>query len=517
MAVANLNLPSFPSFDVTEKDTLLLRWKKYIKRFKSLCSAVGVVDDGQQVAMLVTYIGDEMYDIYENIITAATPAFNDVVTAFETHFAPTVNPAYETYVFRQIRQNPEESIHQFYIRLKEQGQKCDFHNLEHEIKQQIELTTNNNKLRRYSFQHQTKTLQELLTTGKSFEDMKIYTETVEKQESTPVNAITRKNTQYKQQFKGKKFGRGGMSNNKKCYRCDGEYPHQKICPAIGKVCNKCQKKDHFSKCCKTKNLSTEPKHRHRQQYNNQPLNQITHSTPIFSNCDNDNSDDCDYLFAIRDLYDLSTDLSKKEKVFECAENFVSTVKIASQSVAVLVDTGASVNILNKRTFDEINNRTKNSLKLTKTKTRVCTYGKDDPPLKILGEVETLVETKSKFTDSKFYIVDTKNINLLSGVTALALDMIIITKDEEKVNTCSAQDQVATKNPTGDSNLSSNLDANRENNIPTHLSHLINKFKKTVFTNRIGKIKNYKVKLHINPAVPQLLSERDGSPSLYEIK
>ena len=190
MAVANLNLPSFPSFDVTEKDTLLIRWKKYINRFKSLCSAVGVVDDGQKVAMLVTYIGDEMYDIYKNIITAATPAFNDVVTAFETHFAPTVNPAYETYVFRQIRQNPEESIHQFFIRLKEQGQKCDFHNLEHEIKQQIELTTNNNKLRRYSFQHQTKTLQELLRTGKSFEDMKIYTETVEKQESIPVNVIT---------------------------------------------------------------------------------------------------------------------------------------------------------------------------------------------------------------------------------------------------------------------------------------------------------------------------------------
>ena len=295
-----------------------------------------------------------------------------------------------------------------------------------------------------------------------------------------------------------------MSNNKKCYRCDGEYPHQKICPAIGKVCNKCRKKDHFSKCCKTKTLSTEPKHHHRQQYN-QPLNQITHSTPIFSNCDNENSDDFDYLFAIRDLYDLS----KKEKVFECAENFVSTVKIASQSVSSSFgrDTGTSVNILNKRTFDEINNRTKNSLKLTKTKTRVCTYGKDDPPLKILGEVETLVETKSKFTDSKFYIVDTKNINLLSGVTALALDMIIIKKDEKKVNTCSAQDQVATKHPTGDSNLSCNLGANRENNIPTHLSHLINKFKKTVFTNRIPKITNYKVKLCINPAVP-LVAQRE---------
>ena len=73
---------------------------------------------------------------------------------------------------------------------------------------------------------------------------------------------------------------------------------------------------------------------------------------------------------------------QKNYISECAENFVSTVKIASQSEAVLVDTGASVNILNKRTFDEINNRTKNSLKLIKTKTRVCTYGKGDPSLKI---------------------------------------------------------------------------------------------------------------------------------------
>ena len=129
-----------------------------------------------------------MYDIHENIITAAMPKFNYVVTAFETHFAPTVNPAYESY-------NPEESIHQFCIRLKEKGEKCNFqcnfHDLEHEIKQQIDLTTNNNKLRYYPFQYQTKSLQELLTTGKSFEGMKIYTETVEKQESIPFNVITR--------------------------------------------------------------------------------------------------------------------------------------------------------------------------------------------------------------------------------------------------------------------------------------------------------------------------------------
>ena len=307
--------------------------------------------------------------------------------------------------------------------------------------------------------------------------MKIYTQTVEQQDNTPVNAVTKKKTQQNQPFHGKNSNRGGMSNKKKCFRCDGEYPHQNDCPAQGKVCNKCTKKGHFARCCKTKSPSTEPIHRQRQNYGNRPLNQITHSTPISSSNSDyyDGSDE--YLFAVCDLYDMTD----KQKVFECDENFVSTVKVASQSVAVLVDTGASVNVLNKRTFDEINNRTKNSLKLKKTKTRVCTYGKDDPPLKILGEVETLIETKTKFTNSKFYVVDTKNINLLSGITATALGMIVMNKDE-KLNTCSIE------NHTDD------------NKSPAHLRHLVDRFRKTVFTNKIGQIKNYKVKLHIDPTV-----------------
>ena len=59
MAVANLNLPKFPTFDLTEKDTLKTRWNKYLTRFKSLCNAAGVTVDGQKHSLL-TYLGDEM-------------------------------------------------------------------------------------------------------------------------------------------------------------------------------------------------------------------------------------------------------------------------------------------------------------------------------------------------------------------------------------------------------------------------------------------------------------------------
>ena len=60
------------------------------------------------------------------------------------------------------------------------------------------------------------------------------------------------------------------------------------------------------------------------------------------------SENDEYLFTIKDLF--------KDQAFETRENFITTVKIADQNVAALVETGASVNIINMRTFSEINNR-----------------------------------------------------------------------------------------------------------------------------------------------------------------
>ena len=47
------------------------------------------------------------------------------------------------------------------------------------------------------------------------------------------------------------------------------------------------------------------------------------------------------------------------------------------------------------------------------------------PLSIFGEVDTVIETKTKFSESAFFVVETKNVNLLSGVTSLALGLIKI--------------------------------------------------------------------------------------------
>ena len=86
MAVANLNLPMFPTFDLTKKDTLTKRWNKYLKRFNTLCKATGVTDDGQKLSMLLIYIVDEIHEIYENIVSVEEPKLTQINAQFCNDF-----------------------------------------------------------------------------------------------------------------------------------------------------------------------------------------------------------------------------------------------------------------------------------------------------------------------------------------------------------------------------------------------------------------------------------------------
>lgn len=67
MAISTLNLPTFPKFDTDDFTTISTRWEKYKKRFLNLCVALNVEEDKQKLALLLNYIGEEAYDIYDNL------------------------------------------------------------------------------------------------------------------------------------------------------------------------------------------------------------------------------------------------------------------------------------------------------------------------------------------------------------------------------------------------------------------------------------------------------------------
>ena len=126
--------------------------------------ALNAQDGVQKKALLLNYLGDEAYDVFENLSTGrANETYDAVLAILDGHSSPQNNITYERYVFQNSRQNVDENIHQFYIQVKEQAVKCDFGTtLDTEIKHQIILATNKNKLRQYCFRNQDVTLQQLL-------------------------------------------------------------------------------------------------------------------------------------------------------------------------------------------------------------------------------------------------------------------------------------------------------------------------------------------------------------------
>ena len=94
------------------------------------------------------------------------------------------------------------------------------------------------------------------------------------------------------------------------------------------------------------------------------------------------------------------------------------------------------------------------------------------PFKILGEVDIAIKTNTKFLDNKLFVVETKNINLLSGVTSLALGLVKIDKTEYM---CFTVDNEKNGNAQKEE-----MKANETITYPARLSHIIKNHKKGFF-------------------------------------
>ena len=230
------------------------------------------------------------------------------------------------------------------------------------------------------------------------------------------------------------------------------------------------------------------------------------------------SSDEDFIYSINSL-------SEKK---HCVD-FNTVVNIEKQRVRVLIDTGASINILNMRSFNQLNERLRKPLILQKTKTKVVTYGSEQTNLKVKGVVELLVETVDKFTSTKFYVIDTEHKNLLSGTSAVELNILKLNKSNiSKINTCHEQRSTLI-NKTPDYSFNYNkasptgLNAKKERqhisplttivcqDVPDRLHSLIMNYEKSVFSGKIGKLKDHKVKFHIDNSIPPVAQKERRIP------
>ena len=159
------NLPSFSPFSVdlhADEQSAGPRWRKWIDRFENPLCALDINDDRQKKAMLLHYVGEEVYDIFDSFTdqqkglgaVRETPdgnvpdEYGVAKRSLTEFFTPKKNTIYEIFKFRQASQNSGERIDSFYTRLRTLASTCDFHDADKEILSQILQGCTSSRLRR---------------------------------------------------------------------------------------------------------------------------------------------------------------------------------------------------------------------------------------------------------------------------------------------------------------------------------------------------------------------------------
>ena len=137
-------LPAFPDIDVSETSAQATRWKKWLSRFRNLLVAMNVKNKPRQRALLLHYAGEATNEIDTRDDTLPDTAagegddpFEKAVQALTNYFTAKQNREYEIYVFRQAKQESNESISAFHTRLRQLAVTCEFDDVDREIKPKL--------------------------------------------------------------------------------------------------------------------------------------------------------------------------------------------------------------------------------------------------------------------------------------------------------------------------------------------------------------------------------------------
>ncbi len=314
------------------------------------------------------------------------------------------------------------------------------------------------------------TLQKLLDAGRAQElsdKQAAGIETARSQKEFPIRAVQKIKSFQSQKYVNKNTN--VKRENKTCNNCGGPFPHeggQANCRAKGKRCKGCGKFNHFQRCCRSLNKDFTPTvgAKHSQQRPRHKVHQVQKQTEQQTHRPDtpDSSAEDDYVYIVCTLQDQS-------------EHKQSKIKIMDTIVEVIVDSGATANIIDAISYEKL----KPSCKLQPSTAKIYPYG-SSTALPLRGEFKATVHSKMRTIDEvTFYVIQGNHGSLLSRKTATELGLLQI------VNSMSTED--GSSNP----------------------SQLIQEYQ-DLFQG-IEKLKDFQVKLHIDDSVQPVVQPHRRIP------
>jgi len=428
-----------------------------------------------QLNFLLFTAGKQIAQLYQRLKAPEhEETFEQITEKISKHFNPSTNTTRNIFNFRAMMQFADESFDAFYSRLQEKIVFCGLPNPDFELKHQIIQGCASKQLRGYALSNPEQTLAQLVQKGLTYENVSsqvdhIYggTEAINKVKALPPGYQSRR--QAVSNYQAKDHGRETAhkvhfqqpNQVQPCYRCGGEFPHQRGCPARDQACNKCGKIGHFIKVCRQKD-STQPwrqsgeiyqERQHFQQHRfNQQDPRPTSSVQYLV----DQVPEEDY-YDVNDDYENIYALGRSSKIPQ------TTLQIGDTVISFHIDTGAECNILDEQSFSLLRPQPR----LYPCTTVLKTYGPLNSRLPTCGEFTTEVIGKNHSVQARFVVAKGKCGNLLSYESSVELGVV------NRINVVGCED--------------------------SYKASMMAKFPR-LFENRIGLIKDVQIKLSIDPKV-----------------
>ena len=116
------SLPPFPPFDLSDRNTMGVRWQKWVRRFENLMTGMNITDAARKKELMSHYAGEEVDDIIDTLVIPTPAGDANEYTVFRdalnTHLLPQMNTEYAMYEFRTHAQEQGETLNMYVTELK---------------------------------------------------------------------------------------------------------------------------------------------------------------------------------------------------------------------------------------------------------------------------------------------------------------------------------------------------------------------------------------------------------------
>ncbi|KAK3101540.1 hypothetical protein FSP39_004320 [Pinctada imbricata] len=364
---------------------------------------------------LMIWVGDKGREIYGTwtLTNDEKKSLDTLYAKFKAYVEPKSNRVFSRYKFQCIVQSDTDSCEQFITALKIAVKDCGYDNPDEMVRDRIVFGIKSPKIREKLINEGSGlTLEKAIDVARSYEMSQAQLKSMSL-EDPKIDAINKHKfyNRNKPNFSGNKM-RGGQrqhanktSNDSKpkCGRC-GSSDHNKDeeCPAIGKICRKCNRFDHYESMCRSRR-----KFQGRTHNTGRPRTKQVHALQQDESEYSDESYDYDELFLGMLFFEVNS----------IDADWPMTLQVNGTDVNFQLDTGAKCNVLNTTTYRKLGI----SAPLAMPNTRLKSY--TGHRIDFEGTIRLPVSHKGVEHYEIFYIVNLDAPNVVGAETCKKLNLV----------------------------------------------------------------------------------------------